>query len=77
VLVLLERVTEAERVAVKQLKEMQSTEGSTRGKKRGRGNDEEVDDGDATAESIVQNAIKKRGRGGSNGPKRGSKNRRH
>ena len=69
---LLERVTEAERVAVKQLKEMQSTEGSTRGKKRGRGNDEEVDDGETTAEAIVQNAMKKR----SNGPKR-SKNKRH
>jgi hypothetical protein len=66
----LERVTEAERVAVKQLKEMQSTEGSTRGKKRGRGNDEEVDDGEATAEAIVQNAMKKRSNAGGGGPKK-------
>lgn len=56
---MLERVTEAERVAVKQLKEMQATENG-RGKKRGRGDDEEVDDGEENAETIVQNALKKR-----------------
>jgi hypothetical protein len=62
-------VTEAERVAVKQLKEMQSTEGSTRGKKRGRGN-EEVEDGEENAEAIVRNAIKKRATGPKKNPRR-------
>jgi hypothetical protein len=62
-------VTEAERVAVKQLKEMQSTEGSMRGKKRGRGN-EEVEDGEENAEAIVRNAIKKRATGPKKNPRR-------
>jgi hypothetical protein len=67
VLVLLERVTEAERVAIKQLKEMQSTDGSMRGKKRGR--NEEVEDGE-NAEAIVRNAIKKRSTGPKKNPRR-------
>ena len=59
-LVLLERVTEAQRIASKELREMQSADASKKGKKRGRDRDHDSRDAEAEdADTIVKSVLKK------------------
>lgn len=60
VLVLLERVSEAQRLASKEMREMQSSQGKN-GRKHKRGRDDEEGDGE-DASAIVKNAIEKKHR---------------
>ena len=67
VLVLLERVTEAQRIASKDIREMQSMSGGTK-KKRGRGDgngdDRDAGEDEGGVDAVIKGAMKGKGGGG-------------